>query len=376
MKLLINTSTLKGTGVSQVAVSFIQECRQIGGNEYIVFMSPNIANNLHVETFPSNFSFYVFGKESLYGLKGKKDIRKMKRLEKELSPDAVFSVFGPSLWRPKAPHLMGFAYGHYVYDDLEYSRDVHLNDSWGRKLRRFVHMRQLKNNGDYYVCETEDVANRLSKKYNISPKNIYTVSNTVGTAFIEYKGSFKNPGAVFKFYTLASAAPNKNFSILNEVIPILRERHPSGKIKFYVTIPEESYNQIFDESVKEDVINVGPLKVEECPDFVDSCDALFLPTLLECFSASYPEAMLLGKPILTSDLPFATSVCGDSASYFDPLNPSEIAERIFSLVENPHLYQDLQNKGLEQIKVFPSPHERAEEYIKILKTIAKKNVEE
>ena len=376
MRLIINTSTLKGTGVSQVAVSFIQECKQFGDNEFVVFMSPNIADNLCVESFPSNFTFYEFGKESLYGLKGKKDIRQMKRLEKELRPDAVFSVFGPSLWRPQAPHLMGFAYGHYVYDDLKYSRDAHLNDSWGRKLRRFVHMRQLKENGDYYVCETEDVTRRLSLKYNISPKNVFTVSNTAGTAFIEYKGSFREPGDVFKFYTLASAAPNKNFAILNEVIPILRGKYPSGKIKFYVTIPEESYNQIFDESVKEDVINVGPLKVDECPDFVDSCDALFLPTLLECFSASYPEAMLLGKPILTSNLPFATCVCGDSAVYFDPLNPSEIAERICSLVGNPHLYQELRNKGLEQIKIFPSPHERAEEYINILKNIANKNVEE
>lgn len=370
MKLLINTSTLKGTGASQVAVSFIQECKQFGDNEYIVFMSPNIASNLHVESFPSNFSFYEFGKESLYGLKGKKDIRQMKRLEKELSPDAVFSVFGPSLWRPKAPHLMGFAYGHYVYDDLEYSRDAHLNDSWGRKLRRFVHMRQLKKNGDYYVCETEDVSKRLSLKYNISPKNIYTVSNTAGTAFMEYKGSFKEPGDVFKFYTLASAAPNKNLNILNEVIPILRGEIPSRKIKFYVTVPKESYNQIFDDSVKNDVINVGPLKVEECPDFVDSCDALFLPTLLECFSASYPEAMLLGKPILTSDLPFATSVCKEAALYFDPLNSTDIAEKLIQLVNSPELYKMLQKKGECRAKFFPTPRERAISYLEICKNIS------
>lgn len=170
MRLLINTSTLKGTGVTQVAVSFIQECRTIKENEYIVFLSPSVKRNLgEIDSFPDNFKFYLFGEKNLYGIRGRKDIKAMKTLEKELAPDAVFSVFGPSLWRPMAPHLMGFAYGHYVYDDLVYTRDVHLNDSLGRKLRRFVHIRQLKNNGDYYVCETEDVAKRLSFKYNISP---------------------------------------------------------------------------------------------------------------------------------------------------------------------------------------------------------------
>lgn len=370
MKLLINTSTLKGTGVTQVAVSFIQECKNIRDNDYIVFISPGVARNLDLKSFPNNFTFHLFGEKSLYGLSGRNDLKKMRLLEEELEPDAVFSVFGPSLWRPKAPHLMGFAYGHYVYDDLEYSRDAHLNDSWGRKLRRFVHMRQLKNNGDYYVCETDDVAKRLSLKYNISSENIYVVSNTAGTAFIDYKGSFKEPGSVFKFYTLASAAPNKNLSILNEVVPILRERYPSGKIKFYVTIPNDYYNQIFADSIKDDVINVGPLKVEDCPSFVDSCDALFLPTLLECFSASYPEAMLLGKPILTSNLPFATSVCKDAALYFDPLNPEEITQCIIQLVNNSKLYQDLRIKGREQLKAFPTPGQRAVEYIDICTKIS------
>ncbi len=43
-----------------------------------------------------------------------------------------------------------------------------------------------------------------------------------------------------------------------------------------------------------------------------------MPTLLECFSASYLEAMYMKKIIFTSDLPFAHTVCKDAAFYFAP----------------------------------------------------------
>lgn len=109
----------------------------------------------------------------------------------------------------------------------------------------------------------------------------------------------------------------------------------------------------------------------ECPDFVDSCDALFLPTLLECFSASYPEAMLLKKPILTSNLPFATTVCEDAAIYFNPLDSIEIANKIAQLVSSPELIKDLQEKGERRLKSFLSPRERAKKYLDICKTVSR-----
>ena len=43
MKLLINTSTLSSTGVTQVSVSFIKECVIITGNEYHVLLSKTVS---------------------------------------------------------------------------------------------------------------------------------------------------------------------------------------------------------------------------------------------------------------------------------------------------------------------------------------------
>ena len=49
MKLLINASTLKGTGVVQVASSFILECINIPEHEYIIFMNLEISVCIHLK---------------------------------------------------------------------------------------------------------------------------------------------------------------------------------------------------------------------------------------------------------------------------------------------------------------------------------------
>ena len=373
MRLIINCSTLKGTGVTQVAVSFINECISFPENEYVVFMSPKVAANVNYKVFPENFKFFIFGKHSLYGIWGIFDIVKMKQLEAILNPDAVFSVFGPSLWKPKAPHLQGYAFPHYVYTESPVFNHMSFRERVSVMLRRYVHLGHMKNEGDYFVCETDDVSMRLSEKCDINRNCIFTVSNTANAYFIDYPLNMekKRDDSEFRFYTLCSNSPHKNLIILNVVIPYLKNMIIEHNIKFYVTIENDEYDNLFTNEVKDFVVNVGPLKVADCPSFVDSCDALFLPTLLECFSASYPEAMLLKKPIITSDLPFARTVCDDAALYFDPLNAENISEMIIKLVKDKELYKRLQVKGTNRFKKFPSPQERAKAYLNICYLISK-----
>ena len=65
MKLIINASTLSGSGVTQVATSFIEECKNFVDNQYLVFMSKTVAAQLDPSAYPSNFRFHTvnyFGK--------------------------------------------------------------------------------------------------------------------------------------------------------------------------------------------------------------------------------------------------------------------------------------------------------------------------
>ena len=160
--------------------------------------------------------------------------------------------------------------------------------------------------------------------------------------------------------------PHKNLRIIKKVIPLLRLH----KIKFIITIDDKEYKNMF-HGLDKDVINLNPIKINSCPSIYSQCDALFLPSLLEVFSASYLEAMKMKVPILTSNYSFAKDVCGNAALYFDPLNPNDIAEKIIKLENNKKIRLDLIEKGQIRLNRFETSRSRAEKYIKILDKLSK-----
>ena len=160
--------------------------------------------------------------------------------------------------------------------------------------------------------------------------------------------------------------PHKNLRIIRKIIPLLK----SYKVKFIITIDDKEYKNMFC-GLNKDVINIRPIKLNSCPSIYSQCDALFLPSLLEVFSASYLEAMKMKVPILTSNYSFAKDVCGNAALYFDPLNPIDIADKIIKLVKNEKLRINLIEKGQLRLNKFETSRSRAEKYIKILNKLSK-----
>lgn len=372
MKLIINASNLYGTGVVQVAISFIEECLKYKENTYIVFLSPAVASNLNLNNFPSSFSFYIFSGK-LYNPLNWINIIKMKRIEAKFRPDCVFTIFGPSWWRPKAPHLQGYAYPHYVYTDSPIWSIMSLKERIKWDVFKMIHKRALMHSGSYFVCETSDVSRRLSSFLNVPMENIYTVSNTANTFFRDYQRNCEvhKESDEFRFFTMCSPYFHKNLGILNQVIPLLDKK--CDDYAFYVTFKDTDFNKIFHPSVQHRIRNVGVLKPKDCPDLAANCDALFLPTLLECFSASYPEAMILDKPIITSDLSFAHDICEDAALYFDPLDPQNIVDTIIKLISNRSLRDRLVENGRIQLSKLCTPSKRAYKYLEICNNISGKN---
>jgi glycosyltransferase involved in cell wall biosynthesis len=98
---------------------------------------------------------------------------------------------------------------------------------------------------------------------------------------------------------------------------------------------------------------------------------MFLPTLLECFSASYAEAMKLQKPIITSDMGFAHTVCKDAALYANPMDENNIAAKIIELSTSYELQENLVKKGVERLQMFGTSQDRARRYIQICQSLVK-----
>ena len=79
--------------------------------------------------------------------------------------------------------------------------------------------------------------------------------------------------------------------------------------------------------------------------------------------------MIMGKPILASDLGFSHSICNESALYFDPLNPKDITNKIEFLIKNKSIQNELISNGYKQLSEFKTAKERAILYIEILEKV-------
>ncbi|KMQ67901.1 hypothetical protein ACM39_11215 [Chryseobacterium sp. FH2] len=375
MKLIINTTTLSGTGVTQVAVSFIYECIAFPENTYHVFLSKTVSKEIKILDFPDNFHFYQFENHPLYGLKGFFTRKQLRNLESTINPDIVFSVFGPSCWTPKSKHITGFANSYYVYPESPFFKRISSKDFLRINLMKIAHRFFLKRNGKYFICETDDMSKRLAVFLHIDPSHIFTVSNTYNRYFEINSTSAKErllpepDKNEYRLLSLASFDIHKNLTIINEIIPIWDKKNIGKDIKFILTIDPVKYEQYFTDEAKSRIINLGRVDVKDCPQLYSESDALFLPTLIESFSANYPEAMKMEIPILTSHYSFAKSICENAALYFDPLDPEDIVSKIIQIITDKKLSEQLVYNGKERIKAFGNAGIRAKRYLDVFKSI-------
>lgn len=371
MNILINASNLKMGGGLQVADSVCRELYKFPQHHFVVVYYKALANCAkdigpcaNVETI--EFETPVNAKIVLTGRCGFLD-----QLVASKKIDAVLTIFGPSMWRPRVPHLSGFAQGHIVLPDSPFwsmqpkKKKVMM---WAKL--KFIEF-SLNKSSDCYYTENPMITERLQKKF--PRKKMFTVTNNANQIFKKPKQWDRNIKLSsfdgFTLLTVAANYPHKNLPIIIPTCHYLEEHFPDLSFRFVVTVNEKDMIGL-DDCVRKHVVFLGPVKIEQVPYLYEQCDVMFLPTLLECFSASYVEAMLMHRPIITTDLVFARGLCKDAAIYYNATSSEDLSLAIVRLTKDAGLRSQLVMAGEEQIKRFDTYEQRAEKLIKILETIA------
>lgn len=370
MKILINTSNLVVGGGLQVAVSVINELRNNHRHQYFVVLSPGVAEQVDTDAFPANFAFEIVGSPARLSSR-RKTMKRLQELEAQARPDVVLSVFGPSYWRPRAPHICGFALGWFIHPESPAHDLLNTREKFKHWLVKKYKWAHLRKETDYLWCETADVRQRLNRVFDFPLSCTFVVGNTFSSHFQKFAGQPASrtsaQDGVFKLLTVSAYYPHKNLEIIKQVIPRL-----VGKMNFcfILTIPVPVYQSIFNEVERAFVKTLGAVTAAACPGLYAEADAVFLPTLLECFSANYPEAMVMRKPILTSDLSFATGLLGAGAIYFNPLDADDIAGKILQLATSKDTYNTVVAEALKVLPNFMGPADRASCLISLCERVA------
>ena len=375
-RILVNASTCVVGGGVQVSTSFINEASKDSSHEFIFIVSEAVFSNLD-DKIKKFENILIQSPSPARPLSGYKTRNKILKIEEGFKPDIVFTVFGPSYINFSSKHLCGLADGwvthmsKIAFNSLPFiQKSIFLLRSYYKKKYLFKK--------DFYWVETEVAKKGLMKRLSFKDEKIKVIPNTYSSSFIEKVNKNSEGKSNFiKVLTISAPYYHKNLKIIPEIAKLIIKKDKVNKYKFYVTLPVGTNNKIVNEfwdivrekSVQKSIQNLGVLRNDECPYWYLNSNIIFMPSLLETSSAIYPEAMILNKPIITTNLDFAHSSCGDAALYYDPLSAESASEKIMELSSNKKLMKELISIGKEKIKNSLKPNQKYNLIIKYIESI-------
>jgi glycosyltransferase involved in cell wall biosynthesis len=362
---LFNLSNLHHGGGLQVAISFVDELSRLPDSDfaYTLIVSSEVHNGLQrLGVDLSVFSNYqvidTIGLNALWS-----------PLNQQVKQyDVVFTLFGPNYLRKQAKlEIVGFAQSWILKFDNPISQAMPQLAKIKLRLKFYV-QRLLFKRSDKLIVELEHVKQALIKQTLADAHDIYVVHNTISLLYLDQSkwSAIRIPkqeeslsiGIVTRDY------PHKNLAILPELASILLTKF-GLTVHFYVSLNEQEWSKKTD-TFKRYVSTVGALSVEQCPSFYQQMDAVIFPSLLECFSATPLEALVMKKPLFASDREFVKDVCAQYAYYFDPTDALAGAQLIANYFASPATEEQLEAAYLHTVN-FSNATQRANSYLQIIR---------
>lgn len=375
MNILINASNLRQGGGIQVADSICRQLQHYKRINFIVAYSHNLKetaqeisqyHNVRVAEYQLAYSLWLL-------LSGRDKL--LDDLVDRYHIDKVLTIFGPSWWVPRVPHLCGFASSQITPQDspfysLKLPLRFHIHEFLRNTMLRIYYGRSSNN----LYSENESVSQALRALY--PQKSVFTVTNYYNQVFDKPKKWIVRQLPTFdgiSLLTVANIYLHKNLGITIDIIRFLKEMHPDFKFRFVMSVTKEDFFKTWpcknSSEIERYYVFLGSVRIEECPSLYEQCEIEFQPTLLESFTATYPEAMRMERPIVTTDLAFARQLCGDAACYYGAMNAEEAANAIYKVATEKNYAAQLVENGKNKLQSYDTYAQRVEKLIRILEEI-------
>lgn len=156
------------------------------------------------------------------------------------------------------------------------------------------------------------------------------------------------------FVYVGNAKPHKNLGTLLDAFDQLRR---SADVRLAVIGQTENLRTADDSAIRRlkstsGVSVLGAVTSEQLVAYLRSATALVFPSLYEGFGLPPLEAMALGCPAIVARSASLPEICGDAATYFDPMNSGALCAVMRRLIEEPSLRADLVAKGRQWVRRF------------------------
>lgn len=375
-RVIINATTCVVGGAIQTATSFILSILAHDSLPFLVpkiLVSKQVHQNLPPDVAPKTVPI---SPSPARLLRGKPSRNQVLSAVARNAADALFTVYGPAYVRPSCPHLMGFADPWVSHAERGSYKNHSLVQHMVTLCRARYKRLQIADTTEI-VTETETARLGLLARLRWSPGRIHVIGNCYSRYIDNYmvgkvlRPAFSSP-APFRALILAAAYPHKNFQLAPRVLKAVSELSGHGRWQLVVTLPPDSsaWRDLQSEAARLNVdkflVNEGVVPQSRVPSLIESVDVVLHPSLLETFSATYLEAMRMGRLLIASDLPFARDVCGQAALYCNPFAPEEIARAMHVLATDRSLAEKMLALGNDRLGHSLSPTSKFNLQVKLI----------
>ena len=225
---------------------------------------------------------------------------------------------------------------------------------------------RLISNSDHMITVSNSTKNDLLSYFKINESKISVIPLGIDSSFFfrrdlkqEILRKYKIQGNYILYIGTDSVRKNlKNMllgflKILNEIPHNLVLVGPINKQSILKIIDHNVHSDNSKSKLLNRIILSGFVDQEDLPYVYSSSSLFILPSLYEGFGFPPLEAMACEVPVIVSNNSSLKEMIQDAGLYIDnPLDPTEISEKILDLLSDEKLKKDLIKKGLTQSKKY------------------------
>jgi glycosyltransferase involved in cell wall biosynthesis len=380
MKILINFSTLKKGGGQNVALNFLNAMHSCANQDdknhlqFIVvqgsaihqFLIKNNYKNI-ITTSPNPIRRIFF------------EIFHSRYVLKKIKPDLIYSYFGIGIYPKKYLQVTGAVDSNLYYPEVDFWKG-HSSISLLKKklIDKYRLWGLFRANG--IIFENKLLEKKCHELYKVSAITT-TILPSISLNFSEKEyllPSEINGERIKRGLFLCGWHLNKNVLLIPEIAYKMRSLNID--FHFILTAPQDDspmhnkFAELANQFGVSDMISiVGQVKKEELGSLYKQIDFVFLLSKLESFSNNIIEAWTYKRVLVIADEPWSRALCNEAALYVNRESAEEIARSMNNILSNETLRNDLIQKGIHELKTFPTVEEKYLQEINFLKTVYERN---
>lgn len=299
---------------------------------------------------------YEFSRTGLNPFSDLLNTYKLARKLKNISPDLVFTYFSkPVIFGTLAAVVAGVGRRVAMLEGLGYvftdrPGGVGLKAALLKRVQVFLYGLSFPFLERLIFLNPDDPVD-LVKKYNLKVKEV-SVLGGIGLNLRDYPySSPKNNPITFVFVGRLLAEKGVN-EYINSA-RLVKERFPGVRFLMLGGLDEENPGGLSAKALKklvDDGLVVHPGHVSNVVEWISDSSVFVLPSYREGVPRSTQEAMAVGRPVITTDVPGCreTVVDGSNGFLVDPWSPEQLAEKMIYFIENPDCIEKM---GLESFRM-------------------------